>query len=309
MFKTLYTQHTQFGPVSYNSWGLTFMLAFIFAAMVAHHRAARVGIDPDKLVGVYLIAVFGGLGGSRLLHLLMSDDKSAFYANPMIFFDLTKGGFAVYGGFIGAGLGAAAYAKLRDIPILKMTDALSPTVMLGEAIGRVGCFLAGCCHGRVTEVPANAMALLPASWGPQLWLVPGPPFLIEMMVDGVGENHVPVLATQLYESFASVAIFLFTSWMWAKYRKFDGQITGMVTMLYSVWRPFNESLRGDTVRGTGYDVGGMVLTTSQVIAIPMFLLGLAIFLYNLRRGVAPEQPYEPRAMDDSGVPGGSAPRI
>ena len=252
--------------------------------------------------------MFGGLAGARLLHLTMSDDRTEFFANPRMFFDLSKGGFAFYGGFIGAGLGSAIYARTRGIPLLKMSDALSPTVMLGLAIGRVGCWLAGCCHGRVTEVPSNAHALFPASWGPQLWVVPGPPFLIEMMSDGVGENHVPVLATQVYEVFAATCIFLFTSWMWARWRKFDGQVTGVVLMLYSLWRPFNESLRGDAVRGTGYEVLGHALTTSQVIAIPVFVFGLLVFLLNIGRGVGPEKPYEPRAMDDG--PGlGAAPRL
>lgn len=311
MYKTFFHQHSaQFGDIPYNTWGLTITLAFIFAAMVAHSRAGRVGIDPDKLVGMYLLAVIGGLGGARLLHLAMSDDRQEFFAHPGMFFNLTRGGFAFYGGFIAAGLAAIVYGWWQKIPILKMADALGPTVMLGLAIGRIGCFMAGCCHGRAVDVPANAIACLPADWGPQLWLVPGPPFLIEMMVDGVGENHVPVLATQVYEIVAAACIFLFTSWAWAKWRKFDGQIIGMVLMMYSVWRPFNESLRGDTVRGTGYPFLGMELTTSQVIAIPVFLFGLGIILARFRSGVGPERPFEARGPEGEGPDvGASAPKL
>lgn len=308
MYKTFWHQHTQFGDVAYNTWGLTITLAFIFAALVAHLRAGKVGINPDSLVGVYLIAVFGGLAGARLLHLSMSDDRRAFFDNPGMYFDLSKGGFAFYGGFIGAGLGSLLYARIRGLPFLKMSDALSPTVMLGLAIGRFGCFMAGCCHGRVTDVPANALPLMPASWGPQLWAVPGPPFIIEMMVDGVGTNHVPVLATQIYEIFVATSLFLFTSWAWARWRRFDGQITGMVLMLYSFWRPFNESMRGDGVRGTGYELLGVPLTTSQLIAVPVFLTGLLLIVFNVRRGLAPERPFEPRAMDTGGDLGG-APKL
>lgn len=308
MYKTFWHQHTQFGEVPYNTWGLTITVAFILAAMVAHLRASKVGIDPDKLVGVYLIAVMGGLAGARLLHLSMSDDKAEFFANPLMFFNLSRGGFAFYGGFIGAGLGSVVYARWKGIPWLKMADALGPTVMLGLAIGRVGCFMAGCCHGRVVDVPADAMPLLPASWGPQLWLVPGPPFLIEMMVDGVGQNHVPVLATQVYEVFAATVIFALTSWAWARWRRFDGQIMAMVLMMYALWRPFNESLRGDAVRGTGYAFAGFELSTSQVISIPVFLAGLGIVLFRFRSGVSPEHAFEARnpADDDAGA---SAPRL
>jgi len=311
MYKTFFVQHSsQFGDVPYNTWGLTITLAFILAAMVAHARAGKVGIDPDKLVGMYLLAVIGGLAGARLLHLAMSDDSKAFFANPAMFFNLSKGGFAFYGGFIAAGLASIGYARWQGIPTLKMADALGPTVMLGLAIGRVGCFMAGCCHGRAVEVPAGALALLPAAWGPQLWLVPGPPFLIEMMVDGVGENHVPVLATQVYEVVAATCIFALCSLAWAKWRKFDGQVIAMVLMLYALWRPFNESLRGDSVRGTGYHLLGVALSTSQLISVPVFLFGLGIALARFRYGVAPEKPFEARGPEGEGPDvGASAPRL
>ena len=306
MYKTFWHQHTQFGEIPYNTWGLTITFAFIFAAMVAHMRASRVGIDPDKLVGMYLLAVIGGLGGARLMHLSMSDDKAEFFANPGMFFNPSRGGFAFYGGFIAAGLASILYGHLRRIPILKMADALGPTVMLGLAIGRIGCFMAGCCHGRAVEVPERAIPLLPADWGPQLWLVAGPPFLIEMMVDGVGTNHVPVLATQVYEIFFASLIFGITSWAWARWRKFDGQIIAMVLMMYAIWRPINESLRGDEVRGTDY----FGLSTSQFVSIPVFLFGLGIVLARFGKGVAPEVPFEARGPEGEGPDiGASAPKI
>ena len=311
MYKTFWHQHTQFGEIPYNTWGLAISIAFILAALVAHRRSARVGIDPDKLAGMYLLAVLAGLAGARLLHLVMSDDKAEFFANPMMFFNLTRGGFAFYGGFIGAGLGSVGYARWRGISWLKMADALGPTVMLGVAIGRFGCFMAGCCHGSVVAVPDDATTLLPASWGPQLWVMPHPPFLIEMMADGVGKNHVPVLATQVYEVFAASTIFALTSWAWAKWRRFDGQIIAMVLMLYAIWRPFNESLRGDTVRGTAYAIGPIELTTSQLISVPVFLTGLALVIFRFNKGVAAEKPFEHRDPETGKDldEGESAPRI
>lgn len=301
MWPHLFKQQTAFGEVPYNSWGLMITLAFLFAAIVSHRRAAKVGIDPDKMVGLYLIAIVLGLAGARLLHFLMAT-PDVFFADPLIFFKIWQGGFAFYGGFILAGIGGVWYGIKRGIDPWKLADVVGPTVMLGLAFGRVGCFLAGCCHGAAVDLPADAHALLPTDFsGGQLWAVGHFPFLIEMTRHGVGHNDIPVYPTQIWESLAAFTIFGITSWVW-KHRKFDGQVIATVLVLYSIWRPINESMRGDEVRGLGY-LG--FLTTSQLISIPVALLGIAIALVQFRKGVKPETPFTP---EDEGETA-SAPRI
>ncbi len=300
MYPTLYKQVTAFGEVPYNSWGLLVSLAFLAAAMVAHRRVASVGIDPDKMVGVYLVAIISGLLGARLLHFLMAIPKE-FFKDPLMFFRIWQGGFAFYGGFIGAGVCSILYGKYRGINAWKLADTLGPTVMLGLAIGRLGCFLAGCCHGAVVDLPADAVPLFPDSFsGGQLFLVGHFPFLVELTRHGVGANNVPVYPTQLWESLAGLSIFLATSWMW-RHRKFDGQIIATVLVLYSMWRPINESMRGDKVRGLDY-FG--YLTTSQLISIPVAVLGVLIVLTQMRKGVAKEVPF---VQEEE--PAASAPQI
>jgi len=307
MWKTLY--HQPNSDMSVNTWGVMVTLAFAAAAYVVHHRTKKVGINPDQMVWLYLIAIIFGLVGARLLHFLMATPKE-FFADPMIFFRIWQGGFALLGGVILAGIAGGIYACVRGIDGLKMSDATMPAVMLGVAIGRLGCFFAGCCHGSVHELPANAVALFPDSFsGGQLWFVPGPPFLLEMTNNGVGKNHVIVMATQLYEAFATLGIFLTMSWLWRR-RAFDGQVLGTTLVLYSFWRPFNETLRGDDVRGTAWfsDIsGGAVhLTTSQVMSIPVFLAGVAILVWRFKKGVAPEKEYEHSGEE---LVSGSAPRL
>lgn len=293
MWPTLYTQKTALGEVPYNSWGLMITLAFLASAIVAHRRVARVGIDPDGMVGMYLLAIFGGLVGARLLHFLMAT-PAQFFADPLLFFNLGRGGFAFYGGFILAGGLCIAYAVHRKIDPWKLADALAPTVMLGLAFGRIGCFLAGCCHGRKIVLPPDAHGILPDTFtGGQIFVFSEFPFAAEMMRHGVGVNDVPVLPTQPYETIAAFTIFLITSLLF-RVRKFDGMVFAAVLILYGIWRPFNESLRGDEIRGTGY-FGA--LTTSQVIAIPTFLLGVAIVVLKFRGGVKPEVPVK---RDDPG---------
>lgn len=298
MWPTLYTQQTAVGEVPYNSWGLMITLAFLAASIVSHRRAARVGIDPDKMVGVYLISIALGLAGARLLHFLMAT-PDVFFADPMVFFRLWQGGFAFYGGFILAGIGAVWYGIRKGMNPWKLADVVGPTVMLGLAFGRIGCFLAGCCHGMDVALPADARPILPDTFsGGQIFLVEGFPFFVQLTRHGVGHNDVPVYPTQLWESAAAFTIFLVTSWIW-RHRRFDGQVIGAVLVLYSIWRPINESMRGDEVRGVDY-LG--LFTTSQLISIPVAVLGVAILVLRFRNGVAPEVPFEHRVEESESVP-------
>jgi phosphatidylglycerol:prolipoprotein diacylglycerol transferase len=225
-----------------------------------------------------------------------------FFADPMIFFRIWQGGFAFYGGFILAGIGGVLYGIRRGIDPWKLADVVGPTVMLGLSLGRIGCFLAGCCHGKPIGLPPDATALLPDTFsGGQLFLLGHFPFIAELTRHGVGHNDVPVYPTQLWESLAAFSIFLATSWIW-RHRRFDGQVIAAVLLLYSLWRPINESMRGDEVRGVGY-LG--FLTTSQLISIPVAVLGVVIVVTRFRKGVKPEKPFTYVEEEESA----SAPRF
>ena len=302
MFPTLYVQQTPFGELPYNTWGLMITLAFLAASVYSHSRAKRVGIDPDKMVGMYITAIIFGLAGARLMHFTMAT-PDVFFADPMIFFKIWTGGFAFYGGFILAAVAGITYAIIRGIDPWKLSDVTGPSVMLGLAMGRIGCFSAGCCHGREIQLPADAVALFPSTYGGgQLWFFPHVPFLAEMTRHGVGHNNVVVYPTQLFEVAAAFTIFLLGRWLF-EHRKFDGMVISFVCIAYALWRPFNESLRGDEVRGMGY-FG--FLTSSQLISIPVFAIGILIFLIKFRSGVKKETPF---VLTEAEEMEGSVPRL
>ena len=85
MYPTLFKQASPLGEVPFNSWGLMITIAFLVASLVSQRRAAKVGIDPDKMVGIYLLSIVLGLMGARLLHFLMAT-PDVFFADPAIFF-------------------------------------------------------------------------------------------------------------------------------------------------------------------------------------------------------------------------------
>lgn len=299
MHPIIFKMSTPFGELPFPVYGLMMTLAVAAASIVGHIRSRKVGINPDQMVPIYLICVGAGIAGARLLHFLGAE-TDAFLANPLIFFDLGKGGLAVYGGLIGGFLAVWAYCSRSKIPFWKIADIMAPAVILGVSIGRIGCFFAGCCHGQSCPLPGDASALYQGDGG-NIWLSGQFPYLLVMTHHGVGVNEAVVYPTQLWESTATLIIFLLSSLSF-RFRKFDGQAVATVAVLYAIWRPINEAMRGDDIRGTDW----FGLTTSQAVSIPVFLGALLIIAFRLRKGVAPEVEFSMTPTEDDI---GAAPRL
>ena len=138
------------------------------------------------------------------------------------------------------------------MPALGTCDAFAPGLALGHAIGRIGCFAAGCCYGKETH----------HFWGvvfrnPLANQITGTPL------------NVPLEPTQLFESAVELANFFFLMWL-LKRRKFDGQVFGAFLFIYGVARFFLEYLRDDPGRGS---VFGGAMTGTQLIAIGLVIGG------------------------------------
>ena len=274
--------------IGLHMWGLMLMLAFTASILTLNNRAKKVGIDPDALVPFYQIIIIMSLVGSRLLHFVFAE-PGLFFSNPLIFFNPNEGGFAFYGGAIGGALSGAAYIRWKQIPFWKLLDAAAPTMMLGLCLGRVGCFFAGCCHGRPTELLETSTLM--QFQGGSVVTVDGFPFVAFNFLPGVGVGNihtVPLFPTQGFESFGALTIFLALSWMWHRGRRFDGQVFASLLLTYPFLRGTIETFRGDSIRGTDY-FG--ILSTSQLVSIPVVLLGLGILAVRFRKGVAPEEPF------------------
>jgi phosphatidylglycerol:prolipoprotein diacylglycerol transferase len=280
------------GELKAGTYGLLVMLAFLAACVAGLVRVRRVGVDPDLMVPLYMLAIAAGLVGSRLYHFLFAE-RDLLFTNPMVFFDLKQGGIAFLGGAIGGSAAALLWAHFKGMPVLKVADAFAPGMMLGLAIGRLGCMAAGCCHGAACELPdASVLLALP---GGEILSGGAAPFLAFRFSEGVGVasiTGVPVYPTQLWEAASVGLLSLLLGWMWSSWRRFDGQIFGALLLLYPGLRFVIEGYRGDSIRGLREVAEGLTLSSSQQAGIAVALLGLGLLIYGRLRGLAPEQPYE-----------------
>ncbi len=138
-------------------YGLALMIGFLLAIMWATRRAERSGADPDVIINCGFLALFGGVIGARAMYVAHYWRDFASHGSPLqvlwAIIDVRKGGLEVYGGFIAVVVLVLAYLHRRRLSIRWYLDIIAPSAALGMAIGRIGCFLNGCCFGGVCDLP------------------------------------------------------------------------------------------------------------------------------------------------------------
>jgi len=128
------------GPLTVYSFGVMLAIAFLVSGNVVQRELQRKGMDPELASSFVLWAAVGGLVGSRVLSFV--DDWRGFLADPLAFI-FTGAGFVFYGGLIGGFLTVSWVIVRRGLPYWKVTDCIAPALAIGQAIGRIGCQLAG----------------------------------------------------------------------------------------------------------------------------------------------------------------------
>ncbi|HRK29538.1 MAG TPA: prolipoprotein diacylglyceryl transferase [Tepidisphaeraceae bacterium] len=141
-----------------HGFGLMLVLGFLCAMELARYLARKSRIDPELFANAALIGLVSGIVGARLSHVLenwaeYSRADLSFAQNFRNAINITSGGLTYYGGFLLAFVTLVGYAMWKKIPVRTGMDIIAPCLMLGLALGRVGCFLNGCCFGAVCDVP------------------------------------------------------------------------------------------------------------------------------------------------------------
>ncbi len=259
----MYPELFRIGSFPINTYGVFLAVAFLCAILIAVKLAARDGLPKEKIYDLCLWMLLASLIGSKLL-MLFTEPEYRDHPLQLLSLDFLRSGGVFYGGFVAAVLTGYFLMKRYNLPWWKTADACAPGIAIGSFFGRQGCFAAGCCWGKPTNLPWGVKF---TELGHQITGVPTDTYL-----------H----PTQLYESFAMFAVFLFLLWL-HKRKRFSGQVILAYALLYSIIRFTIEFVRADP-RG---DILGLTtltgLSTSQLISVVVGLSALAILKARWRR--------------------------
>ncbi len=252
-----------FGGITVYSYGVMVATAFVVAIGWVSFASRRAGQSPARMLDLGFYIILSAIIGSRLLHVIVAE-REQFLQNPLMIVRIWEGGLVFYGGLIAALAVGVWYIRRHRMPLWVTMDIFAPAIAIGHAIGRIGCLLAGCCHGRIVGHDAWYALIFPTGVGS---FAPG----------GVG-----LYPTQLMEVVGETLIFSLLLLI-RRFQRFEGQLIASYLMMYAVLRAFNEYFRGDYERGFVVEPW---LSTSQFISIILFAAGLALYLLLRSRGAA-----------------------
>jgi phosphatidylglycerol:prolipoprotein diacylglycerol transferase len=222
---------------------------------VAKKEAERKEIGKEKIEEFFVYAIIGAIIAARIYYVAFAEGAQL-SDNPLSVFAIWQGGLAIHGAILGGLLVALLYTKKQKISFWKFADTVAPSLILGQAIGRIGCFFNGDAHGYPTSLP----------WG-----------LVYSSASPAGQMFPdqPLHPTQLYEMVFNFIIFGIL-WKLRKKVKMDGHLFLLYVMLYSLIRIFIEHFRADKLVYFG-DV-----SAAQSIGIVGIILAF-IFMLALKR--------------------------
>ena len=232
------------GSLEIHTYGVLVAAGFLLGITTAAKRAKTEGIEPESINDLGIWLVVAGMVGGKLFHILFfwHDFITGWRAVGAA---SLREGFVFFGGFIAASLTTVVYARAKKLSLGKVADALAPSVALGHAFGRLGCFFEGCCYGKACTLP----------WAVKL---PAPHVM----------TGIPVHPTELYEAAGNFAIFGALS-LYYRHKRFDWQVWWLYVLSYGALRFGVEFFRGD------YDVHYLgVFSIGQFIAVAMVLAAL-----------------------------------
>ena len=268
----MYPELFHIGSFPINTYGVFLALAFLSAILLTVKLAARDGLPREKIYDLCLWMLLASLVGSKLLMLFTEPE---YRENPwqLISLDFLRSGGVFYGGLLAAILTGYVLMKRYKLPWWKTADACAPGIALGNFFGRQGCFAAGCCWGKPTNLP----------WGVKFTE-------LGHEITGV-PTDVHLHPTQLYESFAMLLVFFFLLWLHRR-RSFNGQVILAYALMYSVIRFAIEFVRDDP-RG---DILGLTtltgLSTSQLISLVVGIGALILLIVRRKRAQVAENTDE-----------------
>lgn len=239
----------QIGPLVLRWYGLMIGLGILAGAYIGIREAERRGVPYAEALNLVTWAVPVALVFARLFHVI---DTFQFYAaNPIKIFMINEGGLAIFGALIGGVVTGVIYAKVHGLPVGKLADAAAPGMILGQAIGRIGCFFNGDHQGVPANLPWATMYTNPNTVVPDFGVMRHP--------------------TQVYEGLFDLAVFGLLWWLRTRI-SVDGVLFWIYASAYSFGRFWISFLRLD-----GEFLFG--LKEAQLVGLITFMVGVPVIMF------------------------------
>lgn len=235
------------GETTITMYGLFLALGMVAGLLITCYLAKKREIKTDDIIVLALYVFPLAMIGARVYYCIFYFDRFSFSQ----FFRFWDGGLAVLGSIIGGAIGGLLYSLIHKKNFVKLFDIVASGLLLGQAIGRIGCLFGGCCYGEV--VVKDSLQFFP----------------ISVLVDEVWHY-----ATFLYESLWNLLGFALIFFVYNKTKRI-GVPTASYLVWYGVGRALIEGIRGDSLY-----IGSSNIRVSQVLSIVMAIVGVAILLYN-----------------------------
>lgn len=240
------------------------VLGIIVAILLTLRLAKRAGISEESIFTSAFCIVIFGLIGARLVHVL--DNLDLYSDDPASIFAFWEGGLAWYGGLVGGFLGGAVYARVGKLSLARLADTVAPGVILGLAIGRIGCTINGDVSGTPTSLPWGIAYTHPDSY-PVIW----------------GQGGIPLHPVAIYEIILCLAIFASLWWLRGRIKP-DGSLFLIMVATYSFGRFFLSWLRLEEVEAALLGP----LHEAHIISLVLFIGAVALLLYRKVGWAKPE---------------------
>jgi len=244
------------------TYGFLFAAGVVLAWIWFTRRARTLDVPEERLFNLTFYGVLSGIVGAKLL--LIALDWRVYLEHPAEILGTLRSAGVLMGGVATGALTFILYCRRSGLPLWSLADAIAAPLVLAQAVGRLGCFSAGCCWGLRLDA-SNPLAIVFTD--PQAHEQTGVPL------------GVPLFPTQLFEMGYDLLLAVLLTWLWRRRPRPAGTVFWLYLLLYSTGRAVLEIWRGDTHRGLF--LGGAV-STSQLISAAAILLAAFMLARGLR---------------------------
>lgn len=239
-----YNHYFLFFGLQISYYGFIIACGMAIGVFLACKTAKHRGLKTDDIIILALYVLPLSILGARTYYVIFSGESFTFWE----FFQIWKGGMAIYGGVIGGAIGVGLYCIIHKKNFLKVADIAVAPLLLGQGMGRIGCYFSECCYGIEVTNPS-------AQWFP-----------LSTQINGVWH-----LSTFFYESFLDLVLCGVFIFLICKKIKTPGVMMSLYFIGYGTIRCIIETFRGDSLM-----LG--VFKVSQLLSALLIIAGVAILV-------------------------------